>query len=152
MTTSNISWLTTTPASYINFKSALSTAEDWEIKSAIKTIEGKENVKTKIAALERKLRKREKTREHRLYKIVTIIIYVSEFGWVNEEEFFVWVPHLYLANFVEELSKMFGLGIFDDGSFMGNIQYDCVCIDLCDALKGCDIDLEEIFPKEKFTH
>ena len=155
MTTSNIGWLTTTPATDLNFKNALLRAEDYEIMDAIKAMEGKNNVKTKITALERELRKRERKEKERkrwLYKIITISIYVSEFGWVDEEKFFVWVSYPYLSNFVDALSRTFGLGIFDDGSFSGKMQYDCVCIDLCEALEGCDINLEEIFPREKFKH
>ena len=31
------------------------------------------------------------------------------------------------------------------------IQADCVCIDLCEAI-GNFIDIEEVFPKDKYEH
>lgn len=56
----NISWLMTTPCTDCNFKSALQRATVEEIKETIRNLDGKNGVKTKIAALERELRKREK--------------------------------------------------------------------------------------------
>ena len=76
---------------------------------------------------------------------------VDELGWVNEKEFYVWVPYLYLKEFIESLRKMFGYGIFDDGSFNANMQSDSVCIDLCETLGDC-VDIESVFPREKYQH
>lgn len=77
--------------------------------------------------------------------------YVIEFGWVGNKQFLVWVSFNWFKEFIEELTKIFGYGIFDDGNFNANIQSDTVCIDLNDVLKGY-VDVEELFPKEKYQH
>lgn len=76
---------------------------------------------------------------------------VDELGWINDKEFCVWVPYLYLKEFIDALREMFGYGLFDDGGFNANMQSDSVCVDLCYALSNY-IDLEIIFPKEKYKH
>lgn len=76
---------------------------------------------------------------------------VDELGWINDKEFCVWVPYLYIKEFMDTLTKIFGYGIFDDGGFDGNMQSDCVCIDLCKALGNC-IDLDVVFPKNQYKH
>lgn len=75
----------------------------------------------------------------------------DEIGWINEKEFCVWIPYCYLQYAIEELSKIFGICIFDDGGFNANIQDGQVCIDLCEAIGNC-IDIESVFPKEEFMH
>lgn len=77
--------------------------------------------------------------------------YVSEMGWVNDAEFFVWVSLLWIKEFVERIVDIFGYGIFDDGNFNASMQYDSVCIDLADVLDGY-VDIEEVFPKDKYRH
>lgn len=77
--------------------------------------------------------------------------YVDEFGWINTGEFCVWVNYLWLNDFMSDLKKIFGNGIFDDGGFDANMQEDGICIDLCEALGGY-LDIEEVFPKEKYQH
>lgn len=79
------------------------------------------------------------------------ISYVSEFGWVNDKEFLVWVNYMWLTDFLDRLKQIFGYGIFDDGGFNGNIQDDSICIDLCKVVGG-DIDMEEVFSKDKYQH
>lgn len=76
---------------------------------------------------------------------------VDELGWINDKEFCVWVPYLYLEEFMDTLTKIFGYGIFDDGGFDANMQSDCVCIDLCKALDAY-MDLEAVFPKDEYKH
>lgn len=76
---------------------------------------------------------------------------VDELGWINDNEFCVWVPYRYLQEFIETLTKIFGQNIFDDGGFDANMQCDGVCIDLNTAVGYC-VDLESIFPKEKYQH
>ncbi len=76
---------------------------------------------------------------------------VDELGWINDKEFCVWVPYYNINEFMDGLKKIFGYGIFDDGRFYANMQSDCVCIDLCDALGGY-IDIETVFPKDKYKH
>lgn len=76
---------------------------------------------------------------------------VDELGWINENQFCVWVPYLYLKEFTERLKKIFGNGIFDDGGFDANMQENGACIDLCEAV-GYSIDIETVFSKEKYQH
>lgn len=76
---------------------------------------------------------------------------VDELGWINDKEFCVWVPYLYLEEFMDALTKIFGYRIFDDGGFDANMQADGVCIDLCKALDAY-IDLEAVFPRDRYTH
>lgn len=56
----NVGWLTTVPAGDCNFKGHLQTATVEEIKTAISMLDGKKGSVTKITALERELRRREK--------------------------------------------------------------------------------------------
>lgn len=58
MMTDNIRWLTTTPSSDCNFKSALERASDEEIRAAISNLGGKSGVKTKLKALNAELKRR----------------------------------------------------------------------------------------------
>lgn len=59
----NVGWLTTVPASDCNFKSHLQTATVEEIKEALSIMTGKgeRGNATRIAALSRELRKRERS-------------------------------------------------------------------------------------------
>lgn len=88
-----------------------------------------------------------------LYKILMIpdIPHVSEFGWVKDKEFFVWVDFSDFEEFIKELTGIFGRSVFDEGRFNANIQPDSVCIDLCSVLGGY-VDIEKVFPKDKFRH
>lgn len=76
---------------------------------------------------------------------------VDELGWVDDNEFYVWVPYLYLDEFVKILRRVYGYGLFDDGDFNACIQSDGICINLC-SLLGDYEDLEEVFPKDKYPH
>ena len=64
---SNISWLTTVPASDLNFKNHMQRATVEEIKEAlsIMTGNGEKGNASRIAALSRELRKREKESRRR---------------------------------------------------------------------------------------
>lgn len=88
--------------------------------------------------------------ELNLYKLVNSDI-VTEKGWINDSEFCVWVNYIVLDEFVEELKKLFGNGIFDDGGFNANMQEYGVCIDLC-AVVTDDIDMKEVFPVVEYQH
>lgn len=77
--------------------------------------------------------------------------YVSEFGWISSGEFCVWVDYYCLNDFMEKLKEIFGYGMFDDGGFDANMQIDGVCIVLNDVLNGY-VDIEEVFPKDKYRH
>ena len=60
----NVSWLTTVPATDVNFKDRLQYATVEEIKESLSVLAGKEEKgnKSRIAALSRELRKRERAR------------------------------------------------------------------------------------------
>ena len=73
----------------------------------------------------------------------------DEIRWTTDDKLLIWIPYLWINEFMHELVEMFGYGIFDDGSFDGNFQYDCICIDLEQAIGGC-VMLEDIFPKDKY--
>lgn len=77
--------------------------------------------------------------------------YVDEFGWISTGEFCVWVSYLWLNDFMVDLKNIFGNGMFDDGGFGANMQENGVCIDLSEAIGNC-LDIEEVFPKEKYQH
>ena len=74
----------------------------------------------------------------------------DEIRWQSDDSLLVWIPYLWIDDFMNELVKIFGTGIFDDGGFDGNFQDGCVCIDLEEAI-GFNTDLEEIFPKDKYS-
>ena len=97
-------------------------------------------------------------RELELYKLLVIpnekdkdFSYIMEMGWVNSDEFCVWVAFDKLKSFVEELKTIFGAGLFDEGGFTGNIQEDCICFDLCAAV-GDLVNISKIFSKEEYKH
>lgn len=52
---------------------------------------------------------------------------------------------------MDKMREIFGYGIFDAGNFNANIQSDTVCIDLADVLDAY-VDIEEVFPKDKYKH
>ena len=52
---------------------------------------------------------------------------------------------------MENMVSIFGYGLFDDGAFDANMQSDGVCIDLAEVLGGY-LDIESVFPKDKFKH
>lgn len=57
--TKTIDWPTTVPASDINFKGALQRASAEEIEEAMKMIDGRSGVKTKMAAFRMEIRRLE---------------------------------------------------------------------------------------------
>lgn len=99
---------------------------------------------------------KEKNCELELYKLIMEgsscgFPYVSEFGWVNDTQFFVWVDYLCLKEFIDKLVEIFEDGIFEDASFNAVMLAHTVCIDLADVL-GDYIDIEEVFVKEHYKH
>jgi hypothetical protein len=90
--------------------------------------------------------------ELELFKIVTEDeTYIEEFGWVSDTQFFVWIRYYDLDDFMARMKDIFGYSLFDDGGFDANMQYNGVCIDLCEML-GDYLDLEDVFPKGKYQH
>jgi len=61
--TSTVKWLANTPASDLNFKSALKRANAEEIREAIAIVETRRETKTKLKALNTELRKRGKAHD-----------------------------------------------------------------------------------------
>lgn len=96
-----------------------------------------------------------KNYELELYNLIVAsegeLPYVSEYGWVSDQEFFVWVSFNWFGEFIGRLTEIFGYGIFDDGNFNANIQSDTICVDLNDVLSGY-VDVESVFPKDKYQH
>ena len=93
-----------------------------------------------------------------LYKLVITpdeedldVSYVSEFGWVSDTEFLVWIDFIWFKEFMDRITEIFGYSIFDEANFNANIQSDSVCIDLQDVLYGY-VNVEEVFPKDKYKH
>lgn len=77
---------------------------------------------------------------------------VDEFGWINNDEFCVWISHRVWDDFMDRFKKIFGLEIFDDGGIAAQIQEDDICFDLQAAVEPYGVNLEEVFPKNKYEH
>jgi hypothetical protein len=94
----------------------------------------------------------DKNYELELYKTITDDENcIDELGWINDTQFCVWVNYFRLDDFMDRAKSIFGYGMFDDGGFDSNMQYNGVCIDLCEMLERY-IDIEEVFPKDKYQH
>lgn len=52
----------------------------------------------------------------------------------------------------QTLKDIFGYSLFDEGGIEARIGSDYVCIDLEEVISGYGIDLEEVFPRSKYTH
>lgn len=89
--------------------------------------------------------------ETKLLALFTKSDYVEEFGWASNDTLYVWVYYIFLKDFVDELTEIVGNGLFDDGGINANMQDNCLCIDV-DELLGSYIDVEELFPKDKYQH
>ncbi len=76
---------------------------------------------------------------------------VDELGWVNDNEFYVWVSYLWVTEFMAQMRKIFGYGLFDEGGFIAHMREDGICFDLKAAVDDY-VDLESLFPKEKYEH
>lgn len=75
---------------------------------------------------------------------------VEEFGWV-EDKFCVWIRHSALDEFIQYFIHEFGYCGLDEGGVDVKLQYECVVIDLCELLED-DVDIELVFPKDKYKH
>jgi hypothetical protein len=95
-------------------------------------------------------------KELELYKLIISpdnddIQYVDEFGWIKDE-FVVWVSKWWWNEFITRLTQILGYSIFDDGGFDAKIQADGIYFTLSDVTDKYGIDLENVFPKEKYRH
>lgn len=88
--------------------------------------------------------------ELELYKFVTAGEY--ECGWVNDEQFIIWVNFYQLEDFMRHVREIVGITRFDDGGVEITLKEDHVCIDLTNLLCGYGIELERVFPKDEFKH
>lgn len=93
-----------------------------------------------------------------LYKLIVIpnedhkdISHVEEFGWINDEQFCVWVSYVRMNDFLKRLIEIFGNCLFDNGGFEANMQEDVICMDLSNLLEGY-VEIEELFPKDEYIH
>lgn len=75
--------------------------------------------------------------------------YVSEFGWINDVQFVVWVDYRCIKEFMDRLIEIFEDGIFEDCHFHAAMRSHAICIDLMDLLDD-SVDIEEVFPKEYY--
>lgn len=96
---------------------------------------------------------KEKTMKKKLFDLVVgdTQNLVGEFGWITPDEFCVWVSYSKIADFIDCLNAIFGVGLFDDGGISANMQDDCICFDLCELLGGY-FSIEDVFPKDKYRH
>lgn len=100
-----------------------------------------------------------KNYELELYKLIMQpdeddpdISWVDEFGWICGEEFCVWVNLLFFKDFMERFKEIFGSEVLDEGGIHAKIQEDCVCFALEDIMEGYGVELENVFPKDKYKH
>lgn len=101
----------------------------------------------------------QKNYELELYKLIMQpdeddpdVSWVDEFGWICEEEFCVWVNLLFFEDFMERFKDIFGSEVFDEGGIRSKIQEDCVCFALEDIMEWYGVELENVFPKDKYKH
>ncbi len=97
--------------------------------------------------------------EIQLYKLIMNpddrhpdVSYVTEFRWVNDKQFCIWIDYVWVEDFIKGMIEIFGHDIFDAGEIYANLQHNCLCIDLCEVFEGSDINIEELFPKDKYSH
>jgi len=90
----------------------------------------------------------EPNKELELYKLVNGHF---ECGWINDDDFLIWVEHYNLSDFCKSLSEIFGDYIFEEGGIEASLLKDDVCFHLT-SLEGDDIDFKRVFPKDEFKH
>lgn len=74
---------------------------------------------------------------------------VEDFGWVKDE-FCIWVRHSMLDEFIRYFIHEFGYCGLDNGGVDVRLQNAHVVINLCKLLG--DVDIELVFPKEKYRY
>ena len=97
--------------------------------------------------------------EIQLYKLIMNpddrhpdVSYVTEFRWVNDKQFCIWIDYVWVEDFIKGMIEIFGHDIFVAGEIYVNLQPNCLCIDLCEVFEYGDINIEELFPKDKYSH
>ena len=134
------------------------------LATALKVIANQPTVEMSSAMPEEKRQLESKTAmqknyELELYKLIMQpdeddpdISCVDEFGWICGEEFCVWVNLLFFKDFMERFKEIFGSEVFDEGGIHAKIQEDCVCFALEDIMEWYGVELENVFPKDKYKH
>lgn len=134
------------------------------LATALKVIANQPTVEMSSAMPEAKQQPANKTAmqknyELELYKLIMQpdeddpdISWVDEFGWIGGEEFCVWVNLLFFKDFMERFKEIFGSEVLDEGGIHAKIQEDCVCFALEDIMEGYGVELENVFPKDKYKH
>ena len=134
------------------------------LATALKVIANQPTVEMSSAMPEAKQQPENKTAmqknyELELYKLIMHpdeddpdISWVDEFGWICGEEFCVWVNILFFKDFMERFKEIFGSEVFDEGGIHAKIQEDCVCFALEDIMEWYGVELENVFPKDKYKH
>lgn len=85
--------------------------------------------------------------ETKLYKLIIESDYIECYKW-TQGMFLVWVRHIWWDNFIDELTRIFGNSLFDEGGFDAKIQEDYVCLDLVEILENY-LNIEEVFPNDE---
>ena len=88
--------------------------------------------------------------ELELYKLITSSI--PEFGWIDDDHFYLWIWNFSLYDFIKSIKEILGQHPFEEEGIEAHILEDSVCIDLSVLVDGMDIDLERVFPRHEFTH
>lgn len=134
------------------------------LATALKVIANQPTVEMSSAMPEAKQQLESKTAmqknyELELYKLIMQpdeddpdISWVDEFGWICGEEFCVWVNLLFFKDFMERFEEILGSEVFDEGGIYAMLQQNCVCFNLKDVVGNYGVDLENVFPKDKYKH
>lgn len=73
----------------------------------------------------------------------------DDFKWI-ENEFFVWIRHDRIEDFVDYFVTKFGKEYFDYKSTKADLTIDHVIINMTDLI-GHAVDIESVFPKDPRT-
>lgn len=74
--------------------------------------------------------------------------YTDGCGQEHDRSFSTWDSSVWWHNFIEGLTRIFETGLFEEGRSDANSIY----INLSEVSAGYGIDLENIFPKDKYKH
>lgn len=94
--------------------------------------------------------------ELRIYKLIATdenygMNLPSEFGWVSERTFIVWVPYAYIQLFSEALINIFSYDYYmENGGVNTKMQERGMAIDLTSIIFRDE--LEDVFPRDKYTY
>lgn len=76
--------------------------------------------------------------------------FVREFGW-QQDEFFIWISYSQLEDFIEYFVKTFGYCGLEYGGCTAILGVDYLVINMCELL-GDEVNIESVFPKDKYKH